>query len=130
MHVSDLLQWNNPDDDDDRANDHTGMESPWQQVNLIIKCSCLLRSLKMIDRREKWNHIRVLLLIAVTIGSSIRRPAMQALVNVTVEPQIIALKAKDDKSDFRSGTREPIAPSVIPIDEKLEKPHSAYVAIV
>lgn len=62
--------------------------------------------------------------------SSIRRPAIHALVKVTVEPQIMALKAKDERSDFLSGTREPIAPNVMPMDEKLAKPHKAYVAIV
>lgn len=68
-------------------------------------------------------------MMAVMTGSSIRRPAIQALVNVTVDPHIIALKANEDRSAFRSGTSDPIAPNVIPIDEKLEKPHSAYVAI-
>lgn len=71
----------------------------------------------------------VLLVTSLTMRSSISRPAIHALVNVTVDPQIIALKANDDKSAFRSGTRDPIAPNVMPMEEKLEKPHNAYVAI-
>lgn len=57
-------------------------------------------------------------------------PAIQALVSVTVVPAIIDLSAIEARSDLRSGTIEPSAPSVIPIDEKLEKPQSANVAMV
>lgn len=55
---------------------------------------------------------------------------MQALVSVTVLPAIIDLRAKDAMSDFRSGTIEPRAPRVIPMEEKLEKPQRAKVAMV
>ena len=40
------------------------------------------------------------------------------------------LRANDARSDFRSGTIEPRAPRVIPMDEKLENPHKANVAMV
>lgn len=56
---------------------------------------------------------------------STRRPAIDAEMNVTVDPAIIDLNAIDAKSDFLCGTRDPNAPNVMPIDAKFENPHKA-----
>lgn len=49
---------------------------------------------------------------------------------MVVDPAIIAFSAMDARSDFLSGTIDPNAASVIPMEAKLLNPHRAYVDIV
>lgn len=51
-------------------------------------------------------------------------------MKVVVDPAIIAFSAMDARSDFLSGTIDPNAASVIPMEAKLLNPHRAYVDIV
>lgn len=51
-------------------------------------------------------------------------------MKVVVDPAIMALSAMEARSDFRSGTIDPSAANVIPMEAKLLNPQSAYVDIV
>ena len=56
-------------------------------------------------------------------------PAMQAVVKQATLPAIMARKISPEMSERRSGAMPPRAPSINPMEERLENPHSAYVAI-
>ena len=54
-------------------------------------------------------------------------PAIHAVIKHATFPAIIALRTIAARSAFRCGAMAPNAPSIIPIEPRLEKPHNAYV---
>lgn len=56
-------------------------------------------------------------------------PAIVADIKETNDPAIIALKPSSVKSFRAFGARIPIPPTCIPMEAKLAKPQSIYVAI-
>lgn len=68
--------------------------------------------------------------VEVRMTSSTSNPAIEAEMKVVVDPAIMALKAMEARSDFRSGTMVPSAAKVMPIEAKLLNPHNAYVEMV
>lgn len=57
-------------------------------------------------------------------------PATQAVIRQANVPANNARNANAARSDFLLGANGPNPPSCIPIDEKFEKPHKAYVAMI
>ena len=56
-------------------------------------------------------------------------PAVQAFINDTTVPVIIALNATPAMSDCLLGAIDPNAPITMPIELRFAKPHNAYVDI-
>ena len=57
-------------------------------------------------------------------------PAIHAVRKQATLPHTMARITICERSDRRAGARPPSPPSVMPIDPKLAKPHSAYVAMI
>ena len=54
---------------------------------------------------------------------------MQAVMKQATLPAIMALSTSPEMSERRLGAMPPSAPSISPMEARLEKPHNAYVAI-
>ena len=68
-------------------------------------------------------------LYSAILNNATYTPAMHAVKKHATFPQIIERRDIAAKSDFFEGASAPTAPRVIPMEPKLAKPHSAYVAI-